>query len=227
LKKAFDSVVHLLLLRKLKEIFDIPNNMLIVIGNYLFIRIGKAMSKGFLVNRGIGQGLVFGLNLFVLFINDVGKILADCSYTLFADDLAIYVSSKNVVQAVSKISDILCRFDNWCSVNGLSVNYAKTKYMVIRKPQTKIPIVPKVFVREKELEYVSSFKYLGVHLDELFSFRDHFQHVSGQSLQSFWCNTEVKKICIAAGIQYTGKCIYFFSNRLLFNSLGSIKSEGT
>jgi hypothetical protein len=82
------------------------------------------MSKGFLVNGGIGQDPVFGLNLFVLFINDVGKILADCSYTLFAD-LAIYVSSKNVVEAVSKISDILCRFDNWCSVNGLSVNYAR------------------------------------------------------------------------------------------------------
>jgi hypothetical protein len=37
LKKAFDSVVHLLLLRKLKEIFDVPNSMLIVIGNYLLI----------------------------------------------------------------------------------------------------------------------------------------------------------------------------------------------
>jgi hypothetical protein len=37
-----------------------------------------------------------------------------------------------------------------------------------------------MFVREKELEYVSSFKYLGVHLDELFSFRDHFHHVSGK-----------------------------------------------
>jgi hypothetical protein len=171
LKKAFDSVVHLSLLRKLKEIFDVPNNILIVIGNYLlnryyFIRIGKAMSRGFLVNRGIGQGLVFCPNLFVLFINDVGKILADCSYTLFDDDLAINVSSKNVVEAVSKMSYILCRFDNWCSVNGLSVNYANTKYMFIRKPQTKIPMVPRMFVREKELEYVSSFKYLGVHLDE-------------------------------------------------------------
>jgi hypothetical protein len=99
------------------------------------------MSKGFLVNGGIGQGLVFGPNLFVLFINEVCKILADCSYTLFADDLAIYVSSKNVVEALSKMLDILCRFDNWCSVHGLTVNYAKTKYMVIRMPQTKIPIV--------------------------------------------------------------------------------------
>jgi hypothetical protein len=185
LKKAFDSVVHLSLLRKLKEIFDVPNNMLIVIGNYLFnryyfIRIRKAMSRGFLVNRGIGQGLVFGPNLFVLFINDAGKILADCSYTLFADDLAINESSKNVVEAVSKMSYILCRFDNWCSVNGLTLNYANTKYMFIRKPQTKIPMIPRMFVREKELEYVSSFKYLEVHLDELFSFRDHFDHVSGK-----------------------------------------------
>jgi hypothetical protein len=44
------------------------------------------MSKGYLVNSGIGKGLVFGPNLFVLFINKVCKILADCSYTLFADD---------------------------------------------------------------------------------------------------------------------------------------------
>jgi hypothetical protein len=103
LRKAFDSVVHLLLLRKLKDIYNVPRNILIVIGNYLFnryyfIRIGKEISRKLLVNRGIGQGLVFGPNLFVLFINDVGKILTDCFYTLFTDDLAIHVSSKNVLE---------------------------------------------------------------------------------------------------------------------------------
>jgi retron-type reverse transcriptase len=52
LRKAFDSVVHLLLLRKLRDIYNVPRNILIVIGNYLFnryyfIRIGKAISRKF------------------------------------------------------------------------------------------------------------------------------------------------------------------------------------
>jgi hypothetical protein len=185
LRKAFDTVTHLLLLRKLRDIFNVPRRILIVIGNYLFdryyfTRIGKSISSGFLVKRGIGQGLVFGPNLFVLFINDVDKILADCFYTLFADDLAIYVSGKNIVDAVAKIAEIVHRFDNWCNENGLSTNYSKTKYMIIRKPQTKIPTVPKLIIGENEIEYVSTFKYLGVHIDEFFSFRNHFEHVSSK-----------------------------------------------
>jgi hypothetical protein len=88
LRKAFDSVVHLILLRKLKDVFNVPRNLLIVISNYscnryYFIRIGKSISRGFTVNRGIGQGLVFGPYLFVLFINDVGKILTNRFYTVF------------------------------------------------------------------------------------------------------------------------------------------------
>jgi hypothetical protein len=178
-------VVHLILLRKLKDVFNVPRNLLIVIGNYLFnryyfIRIGNSISRGFLVNRGIGQGSVFGPNLFVLFINDVGKILTDCFYTLFADDFAVYVSGKNAVDCLSKIADIILRFDNWCNENGLHTNYSKTKYLIIRIPQTKLPTIPKLFIGENEIECVSSFKYLGVHIDEFFSFRNHIEHVSSK-----------------------------------------------
>jgi hypothetical protein len=38
LRKAFDSVVHLILLRKIKDVFNVPRNLLIVTGNYLFNR---------------------------------------------------------------------------------------------------------------------------------------------------------------------------------------------
>jgi hypothetical protein len=87
------------------------------------------------------------------------------------------VSSKNVLEALTKIEEILHRFDNWCSENGLSTNYSKTKCMIIRNPQTKLPSIPKLFIGENEIEYVSTFKYLGVHLDEFFSLRNHIEHV--------------------------------------------------
>jgi hypothetical protein len=52
--------------------------------------------------------------------------------------------------------------------------------MILRKPQTQITIVPKLFIGENEIECVTSFKYLGIHIDEFFSFRDHIDHVSSK-----------------------------------------------
>jgi hypothetical protein len=38
--------------------------------------------------------------------------------------------------------------------------------MIIRKPQSKITTLPKLFIGENEIECVASFKYFRVHIDE-------------------------------------------------------------
>lgn len=100
LKKGFDSLSHNLLITMLRDIYKIKGKLLLLISNYLknrkyFIKLGKFVSKAFLVNRGIGQGFVLGPHLFVLFLNDIAEVLLDCMYTFFADDASIYVSGSD------------------------------------------------------------------------------------------------------------------------------------
>jgi len=134
------------------------------------------MSSGFCVNRGVGQGLVFGPNLFILFINQVCQVLTDSYFTFFADDLAIF-GGVGVDETLGKIESACIAFSDWCKNNGLEINYAKTKFMVIRKPQRKMIGKPVLILDNHSIEYVSTFKYLGVTVDGHFSFASHAESV--------------------------------------------------
>jgi len=182
LKKAFNSVDHTTLLTILRDIFKVNIRLVLVIANFLndrniLIKLGSFLSRPYKVNRGIGQGTVNGPLLFILFFNDVGKFLHDAFYTAFADDLAIYVSDTDVINGIARLETILCRINNWCSSVGLSINFSKTKLIIFHKPNYKLP--PNLFLScdGNSVELVSSFKYLGVILDDHFSSKLHYEHI--------------------------------------------------
>lgn len=184
LKKGFDSLNHTFLLTMLRDIYNIRGKMLLLLANYLkdrqyLIKIGQFMSQPFTVNRGIGQGFVLGPNLFILFINDIAKILIDCYYTFFADDASIYVSGTDPLAVHRKISGLMDNLDPWLTQKGLSLNYDKTKYMIIRKPQCKIDFdaLPPLCINGYVIERVATFKYLGIFIDEFFNFKKHSDYV--------------------------------------------------
>jgi len=131
LRKGFDSLCHMALLQTLMTVFKINNQIILLIFNYLtdrkyLIKIGKYISKGFIVNRGIGQGFVLGPTLFILYFNEVKNILRDCSYSIFADDLAIFVSGSNVQELIANASILLEQLDSWFKSKGLDMNHDKT-----------------------------------------------------------------------------------------------------
>src|SRR5665811_196720 len=118
LRKGFDSLCHLALIKALKDVFKINSKLLLLIVNYLsnrtyFIKLGQYLSKGFPVNRGIGQGFVLGPTLFILYVNEIGTKLKECLYSIFADDIALYISGKNVGELLAKMKIILNELDYW------------------------------------------------------------------------------------------------------------------
>jgi len=96
--KAFDTVSHTKLPSKLSA-YGITGNLYNWISSFLLnrtqqTRVGSALSNTFNLPSGVVQGSVVGPQLFVLFINDVSKILNDahCYCQLYADDLKLYTS---------------------------------------------------------------------------------------------------------------------------------------
>ena len=93
LRKAFDSVDHDLLISKLQS-YGLKNTELSCskavyrIANKLF-----ALAKQCPITSGVPQGSILGPLLFVLFINDLPKVLTKCQSLMYADDTVMYFSA--------------------------------------------------------------------------------------------------------------------------------------
>lgn len=97
--KAFDKVDHGILLAKLEALGFSPN-LITWIESYLkdrtlSVRIKHDYSNIFSATSGVPQGSNLGPLFFVLFINDINFIFKFCKYSLFADDLKLFIAISN------------------------------------------------------------------------------------------------------------------------------------
>lgn len=176
LSKAFDSVCHALLLKKLKEI-GVGGSYLEWIGSYLSGRrqrvgVCGVRSREVIVTSGVPQGSHIGPILFLLFINDVLSCFRISECLLYADDLKFYAT----VTADRSLQSDLNNLVDWCHKNHLNLNISKCKTM--RFYTSKNPIIHAYSIGDRELESVSSMLDLGVTFDRKLSYNLHIDNIT-------------------------------------------------
>ncbi len=87
LSKAFDSVNHIILLRKLRFV----NIDTFRFKNYInnrtqSVRMGSTTSSQQHVSHGVPQGSILGPILFNVHVNDMSSYIKDCLLVQYADD---------------------------------------------------------------------------------------------------------------------------------------------
>ena len=135
LRKAFDTVNHSLLLKKLHEM-GASDVTLKWFHSYLSGRVQKVcFKKSFSdtldVNTGVPQGSILGPLLFIIFINSMSSVIKHGNIFMYADDTTLSVSSTDVKDISKKLESDLESISKWLGNNELFLNTDKTKVMLI------------------------------------------------------------------------------------------------
>ena len=177
-KKAFDTVNHTILINKLHKL-GITGVTLKWLENYLNDRWQQTManeviSKKEVIRCGVPQGSILGPLLFLIFINDINMLNLASRLKLYADDTVVYNSNKDPQVAHDQLQKDLDTLVAWCNKNGLTINTKKTKGMIFgTKKQLRRTVLPKLKMKNQELNYVKTYKYLGIILDQSLSYNPH------------------------------------------------------
>ena len=137
LPKAFDTVDHNILLRKISHQFGIRGLANKFFESYLsnrfqYVRINNSRSKTAKIIYGVPQGSNLGLLLLLMYVNDLPK--STCfNLTLFADDTYLSLSSSSLIRLKTQVNNEINKVDKWLRSNKLSLNYKKSSYLVINK----------------------------------------------------------------------------------------------
>ena len=107
---------------------------------------------------------------------------------MFADDLAIAAEDANELQLSLSALAI------WCEENEMVVNTEKTKAVKFRKAGATGRT--KLYINRVPIEFVSSFKYLGITVQPALGFNDHVDQLLTRTASAIACLGSLKKLPI-------------------------------
>ena len=184
LKKAFDTVDHQILLKKL-ELYGIKGQALSFLESYLSNRNQKCQIQGSvssekLIKCGVPQGSILGPLFFLLYINDLPQCLDKTKPRLFADDTNLTVSGDSITDLETAVNSDLEKLRKWIIANKLSLNVAKTEFMLIGSKQMikNISILQlNVKIENESIKQVYESKTLGVTIDQHLSWKTNTENI--------------------------------------------------
>ena len=119
------------------------------------MRVDSSQSRRISATSGVPQGSVLGPILFLLYVNDIPKLVR-CKITLFADDIKVWSEIRSEADC-RLLQDDLDALHEWSTRNALPFNFLKCKMLQLGKghPYT-------YYLGPHELPWVSQEKDLGV-----------------------------------------------------------------
>uniref|UniRef100_A0A1X7UQ77 Reverse transcriptase domain-containing protein n=1 Tax=Amphimedon queenslandica TaxID=400682 RepID=A0A1X7UQ77_AMPQE len=160
LQKAFDRVVHDILLNKLESV-GISGHLLWWFHAYLndlhqCVSINNSVSDLIPVSSGVPQGSILGTLLFLLFINNLPETIHHSQLLLFANDTKCI---HTITEHPSPLSSVTfqCDLDALCQSMNKGIHFNDSKNVTMRFLSTKAQALsPYHYLNNKPIPTVTS-----------------------------------------------------------------------
>nr|CAH7760650.1 unnamed protein product [Callosobruchus chinensis] len=183
--KAFDTINHSLLLAKCRY-YGLHDTAIQFLSNYLNNRKQKVSldhvaSKLEPVISGVPQGSTLGPLLFLIYVSDLGKAVANSKIIQYADDTQLYVSfePQNYASVVTDLNKDISSIVNYAEKNSLKLNANKSQALLFssRNCYKRIQDNSQILVKDTPISILEHAKNLGVIFDKDLRFRQHISVV--------------------------------------------------
>ena len=199
LEKAFDTVNHQILLKKLEHygIRGVANQWF---ASYLSsrrqkVKFDNTYSKFLKVSCGVPQGSILGPLLFLIYINDMRNAVKHSVVHHFADDTNLLCSDKDSSQLRLKMNEDLKLIFEWLCSNRLSLNVSKTEFIIFKPPKKNLTNRITLKLNGITLYESSKIKYLGLIMDDRLTWKHHISELSKKLNKSIGIIFKIKKLC--------------------------------
>ena len=143
------------------------------------VQIGNCRSHNHPIKEGSPQGAILSPILFNLYISEFKSKHA--SFGLFADDLVIWKSGRNVTDLVKDLQQDIHIISCFSEALGLSISTSKTKVILFTRQRHST--IPNIVVNNSTINYESSVKLLRIVFDSKLRWHDHIKSLKKNIIQ--------------------------------------------
>lgn len=204
LMKAFDSMKHDILLRKLSQIGlsrqDIKWCFSYLTARQQYVDVEGHSSELITTNMGVPQGTILGPLFFLVYVNDIATYVPLHEALQYADDTSCIISSFNMADTMENVCASYASLKLWAEENKLEIQPTKTEIIYFS------PIhAPSMIHDGITIDSSPEVKFLGVTLDKHCTWIPHMNYLAKKlSSQLFVIRILSKKLNLESL-----RCLYF------------------